>query len=263
VPYRPAAGHGCRALRRRIATPPGALDPGIAPPLAIEAAPADGLPVAPLTDGRRAWVMEPIGKDRQLLLLRPMLESQSGKAGTKRFIIGIAGLFSCCCRASPNAVKLRTILRAGETPAFVRPTAHHISRVKVPTQAEALRPGIRPRLRRREAGWRAGGGERTARRRTNVIRRDGAASQRTTAKPTPFGGTATMTSGLPMKAWSRSVAWLTTGRLDGVERGLGTPAWISARATGSCRDQGCHSSEEGGESRWSEGHQEGGCADAA
>jgi hypothetical protein len=151
---------------------------------------------------------------------------------------------------------------AGETPAFVRPTAHHISRVEVPTQAEALRPGIRTRLRRREARWRAGGGERTARRRTNVIRRDGSASLRTVAKPTPYSGGSDHDDGLPMKAWSRSVAWLTTGRSEDAARGLGTPACISARATGSCRDQRCHSSVEGGESRWSEGHQEGGCADA-
>lgn len=101
-----------------------------------------------------------------------------------------------------------------------------------------------------------------------MIRRDGSASQRTEAnlprRSQPLeAGDSMHRDELPMRQCMRSVAWLTTGRLDGVVCGLGTPAWISARATGSCRDQRCHSSDKGGESRWSEGHQEGGCADAA
>lgn len=72
----------------------------------------------------------------------------------------------------------------GSAPAPVRPAAHDINGVRVPVQAEALRPGIRTQLRSREVTWRAGGGERMARRRTNVIRPRDQASWRVQAKPT-------------------------------------------------------------------------------
>ena len=98
---------------------------------------------------------------------------------------------------SPLAFELRasTGERGGSAPAPVRPTAHDISGVRVPIRAEALRPGIRTRLRSREATWRAGGGERTARRRTNVIRPHDQASWRVQAKPTLFGAAARTTLG--------------------------------------------------------------------
>lgn len=55
--------------------------------------------------------------------------------------------------------------RGGAAPGSVRPAAHDISGVGVPIRVEAFWPGIRTRLRSREATWRAGGEERLGRRR--------------------------------------------------------------------------------------------------
>jgi hypothetical protein len=85
---------------------------------------------------------------------------------------------------SPAEFELKNGVHGGFAPVPVRPTAHNISGVRVPIRAEALRPGIRTQLRSREAWWRAGGGERMARRRTNAIRPHGQVSWRVQAKPT-------------------------------------------------------------------------------
>ena len=77
-----------------------------------------------------------------------------------------------------------------------------------------------------------------ARRLTNVIRRDGSASWRTKAKPMPGEGDSAHREGLPAKRCARSVAWLTTGRLDGCVRGLGMPVGTSGGNTTPTGDRG-------------------------
>lgn len=70
------------------------------------------------------------------------------------------------------------------------------------------------------------------RRASNVIRRDGSASWRGKAKPTPEDGDSAHHEGLPAKGCARSVAWVTTGRPEGEVRGLGRPVRDSARKRG-------------------------------
>jgi hypothetical protein len=109
------------------------------------------------------------------------------------------------------------------------PISARIRGVQVPTQAEALRPGIRAQLRRREVPWRAGGGELVARRRTNVIRPDGPVSKRARANLPrrsliAVRGSMLHADGLPIQACSGTIGWLTTGQREGACRGLGIPA---------------------------------------
>ena len=61
----------------------------------------------------------------------------------------------------------------------MRPTAHASERCKSSPRPMASGLVSEPDCGFREEPWRAGGGELAARRRTNVIRRDGSASKRT------------------------------------------------------------------------------------
>ena len=113
------------------------------------------------------------------------------------------------------------------------PNSARIGGVQVPTQATGTSPGIQAQLRFRENPWRAGGGERMARRRTNVIRRDGSASKRARASLPRRNliGVSRSTprpNGWPVKGGGGSMAWLTMGHREDACRGLGTPAGIRA-----------------------------------
>jgi hypothetical protein len=101
---------------------------------------------------------------------------------------------------------------------------------KSPPGQKALRPRTRTRLRRSErTGWRAGGGEPVARRRTNVIRPGVQTSWRIETKSPPGRGLshlrgAAIPHGLPDKGRAADIGWLTTGRREGAVRGLGKSA---------------------------------------
>ena len=155
----------------------------------------------------------------------------------------------------------RFIAPAGGPPARVRPTAHHISGVQVPIQAEATGLVSKPNCVAVRRGGEQGGGELAARRRTNVMRRDGSASNRAEANlpkrsQPPQGG----------QRHGRNGADQDLDEIRGVGGG-GTSgrcgAWTGdtcqhqCPATGADRDQRRHSTVEGGERRWREGRQEG------
>lgn len=88
-----------------------------------------------------------------------------------------------------------------------------------------------------------------------MIRSDEQASRRSKAKPDAGHGIVTHAEGEPVKACVVVMGRLATGRWDDDVRGLGIPVGISAGVIRSDRGQRCRSSDESGESRWSEGRQ--------
>jgi hypothetical protein len=136
------------------------------------------------------------------------------------------------------------------------PNSAHQQQGASPCRGNGIQPRIRNQLRRREAGWRAGGGELAARRSTNVIRSDEQASRRAKAKLSAKDGAAVSTKWEPAKV-GRVFMWrLTMGRWEVGVRGLGISGCISAGASRAPRRQRRHSTVETGESRWREGRQE-------
>ena len=89
-----------------------------------------------------------------------------------------------------------------------------------------------------------------------MIRSDDEASRRPKAKPNAGHGVAVPSEGGPAKKVGAVVIGrLTTGRHDGCVCGLGIPAGINDGVYRAGRRQRRHSSDEAGESRWSEGRQ--------
>ena len=107
---------------------------------------------------------------------------------------------------------------------IVRPTAHRNSEVQVLAGGNSNRPRTGTQLRRREAGWRAGGREMVARRiTTNMIRPDGQASWRFKTKPAARDAGPCRGEGA-CKWHGLAIRWLMTGRCEVSVRGLGRPA---------------------------------------
>ena len=71
-----------------------------------------------------------------------------------------------------------------------------------------------------------------------MIRRNGPASWRTKAKPTPGWGGSAHREGLPEKRCARAVACVTTGRLEDRASGLGIPAGHSGAVGTPAGDRG-------------------------
>jgi hypothetical protein len=137
------------------------------------------------------------------------------------------------------------------------PNSAHQQQGASPCRGNGIQPRIRNQLRRREAGWRAGGGELAARRSTNVIRSDEQASRRAKVKPCARGGVAVSVEWEPDKKADTVVMWrLTMGRWKVGVRGLGISGCISAGGSRALRRQRRHSTVETGESRWRKGRQE-------
>jgi len=130
-----------------------------------------------------------------------------------------------------------------------------------PHPGRGNRPGIRAQLRRREAGWGAGGGELAARRRTNVMRRDGPSSKRSRANlprrsQPPQGGQRQGRRGAGQD-FDEIRGVVDGGTLGRCGAWTGDTCWHQCPVTGAGRDQRRHSTAPGGESRFREGRQEG------
>jgi hypothetical protein len=148
------------------------------------------------------------------------------------------------------------VIERGRVARARAPNSAHQQQGASPCRGNGIQPRIRNQLRRREAGWRAGGGELAARRSTNVIRSDEQASRRAKVKPCARGGVAVSAEWEPAKAGTVVMWRLTMGRWEVVVRGLGISGCISAGASRAPRRQRRHSTVETGESRWREGRQE-------